>query len=94
MSWSLKLYNAYKPQRYRGDLLVLRASKRPLLGPFAHDLGWGPHVEGRVIVENFSGGHGQMIEQAQLLRVAELLNNSFEGFEAVVAPAAPVSHSG
>jgi thioesterase domain-containing protein len=81
----LKLYAAYRPQHYRGNLLVLRASKRPLLGPFDRDLGWGRYVTGRVVVENFRGGHGQMVEQAQLLKIAKLLTDSFEEFEAATS---------
>jgi thioesterase domain-containing protein len=87
LSWTLKLQNSYRPQPYRGDLLLVRATKRPLFGPFEHDLGWGPYVGGRIVVANFQGDHGRMIAQAQLLKVAELLTGSFEEFESPSASA-------
>jgi amino acid adenylation domain-containing protein len=91
MSWSLKLQAGYRPKLYHGNLLLLRASKRPLLGPFEYDLGWGQYVDGHIEVADFSGGHGQMIEQAQLAKIAGLLTSAFEGFK-VASPPVVLQH--
>ncbi len=77
---------AYQPQNYSGSLLLLRASKRPLLGPFERDLGWGPLVSGGVGVSDFPGGHGQLIEESQHLKIAKVLTDSFDDWSSRSAP--------
>jgi acetoacetyl-CoA synthetase len=87
VSWGLKLQMAYRPRPYQGTVLLLRASKRPLLGPFERDLGWGPFVNGGLVVADFPGDHRQMIAEAPLRTIAGLLTDSFEKFEAARGPA-------
>ena len=78
LNWFAELESHYHPQKYGGDVLVIRASKRPLWGPFEHDLGWSDYVSGAVRVGILKGGHSEMLEARQMLTITELLSAGFD----------------
>jgi amino acid adenylation domain-containing protein len=87
LAWFTELESRYTPQPYDGDVLVIRASKRPLWGPFDHDLGWSEFVTGTVSVGILEGGHSEMLEPRQMEKITHLLSNSFNKLDQPNAPA-------
>jgi thioesterase domain-containing protein len=84
-------YRAYAPRRsYAGDVEFFRPADRvSLTHRFAHDLGWGALIEGRLAIHEIPGqDHTAMFEEPQVARVAEELAACLEAAGARTAATA------
>ena len=61
---------AYRPRRYAGRVMVLKARARPLLGSPEHDLGWSRMVSGDVSVCWIPGSHETILREPYAREVA------------------------
>lgn len=83
-------YRSYLPRlRYAGDVEFFRPADRvSLTHRFAHDLGWGALVEGRLAIHEIPGqDHTAMFEEPQVARVAAELAACLAAAAAPRAPA-------
>jgi thioesterase domain-containing protein len=82
----------YRPQPYRGRIVLLRARTRPLFGNLARDNGWGAIAQGRVDVRVIAGDHGNILREPRVRLLAEALTNAMDeasslaGFRARASP--------
>src|SRR5262249_34674734 len=82
---NLRLLYNYVPKAYPGRVLLFRARRRPLWGPFSHDLGWGKLALGGVEVKNVRGQHVSMAHEPYLSRLASLLREALRTAQAIRA---------
>jgi thioesterase domain-containing protein len=68
-----KAMMAYQPGVYPGRITVVRASIRPLICTFEHDLGWGRHASGGVEVVGVPGYHNNIIKEPHVRSLAQRL---------------------
>jgi thioesterase domain-containing protein len=61
---------AYRPRRYAGRVVVLKARARPLFGSPERDLGWSRWVSGPVAISWIPGSHETILREPYVRAVA------------------------
>jgi amino acid adenylation domain-containing protein len=65
----------YRPKRYRGSIVVIRASAQPLFSTSETDLGWGRLAEGGVVTHVIRGSHDSILREPDVGRMADALRS-------------------
>jgi thioesterase domain-containing protein/acyl carrier protein len=75
---NLPLFSRYVPQPYPGRLLLFRARRRSILGPFQYDLGWGRLVRGGLEIKQMRGTHTSLLTEPYVPVLAHILTETMD----------------
>ena len=81
-------FRDYVPRPYAGRLTLFRASTRPLLSGYPHDLGWGRYV-GALDIRQIKGNHESILHPPHVGELARQLGGLLNDLASSVPPNAP-----
>jgi thioesterase domain-containing protein/acyl carrier protein len=84
---AFRMFQAYEPEPFEGDMLVVRARTLPLF-PFrvAPDMGWSRVVRGRIEVRDVKGSHETILQEPLVGGVAAVLRDAMDRVPGAGAP--------